>query len=69
MVTEVNKLNELQLTLLRLFNRPMKDEETLALQRLLVKHYSQLLDTELAALENKKVVVDSDFEKLLSAKS
>lgn len=69
MVTEITKLNNLQLTLLKLFNSPMKDEEIVMLKRVLVQHFSKELEDELLSLQNRKHLLDSDFEDMLSAKS
>ncbi len=69
MVTEITKLNDLQLTLLKLFNRPMKDEEIVMHKRVLVQHFSKELEDELLSLQNRKHLLDSDFEDMLSAKS
>lgn len=63
------ELNPLQVSLLRLFNRPMSDEETLELKRLLVKHYSTLLKKEVAKAVDEKGYTQQDFEDMLNAES
>ena len=63
------ELNPLQISLLRLFNRPMSDEETLELKRLLVKHYSELLKKEVATAVAEKGYTKQDFDDMLTAQS
>ena len=59
-------LNDLQLSLLRLFNRPMSDEETLKLKRILVKNYSEELREEVQEIVKQKGYQQSDFDQMLS---
>ena len=61
------ELNPLQVSLLRLFNRPMADEETLELKRLLVKHYSAMLKKEVSKVVVEKGYTRQDFEDMLNA--
>lgn len=61
-----SKLNPIQESLLRLFSRPMTEEETLQLKRVLVKHYNSLLKTELEKVMQEKAYTDEDFEKMLN---
>ncbi len=58
------ELNPLQL---RLFNRPMTDEETLELKRLLVKHYSAILKKEVARAVSEKGYTRNDVDDMLNA--
>jgi hypothetical protein len=62
-------LNSLQVSLLRLFNRPMKDEEILTLKRILVKHYSSQLKEELERVVEEKGYTQADFDKMLNEDS
>ncbi|MCC5945700.1 MAG: hypothetical protein JJT94_12255 [Bernardetiaceae bacterium] len=63
---DTQKLNELQLTLLRLFQRDMSEEEILSLKRVLVRHYKRLLDEELSRVMEIKQYTDKDFEQMLN---
>jgi hypothetical protein len=63
------ELNPLQVSLLRLFNKPMSDEETLELKRLLVKHYSDMLKKEVSKVVVEKGYSRQDFEDMLNAES
>lgn len=69
MISEMTKLNDLQISLLRLFNRPMRDDEVVSLKRVLVQHFSDSLNAELSTLQEKKSLSNSDFDAMLSAKS
>lgn len=59
-------LNPLQVSLLRIFNRSMKDEEVLTLKRILVKHYSSQLKNELERVVEEKGYTQDDFDKMLN---
>ena len=63
------ELNPLQVSLLRLFNKPMSDEETLELKRVLVKHYSDMLKKEVSKVVAEKGYGRQDFEDMLNAES
>jgi len=52
-----------------LFDRPMSDEETLELKRLLVKHYSAMLKKEVSKVVAEKGYTRQDFEDMLNAES
>jgi hypothetical protein len=62
-------LNLVQQSLLRLFSRPMTEEETLELQRILVQHFGSQLREELKKVSNQKGYADNDFEKMLGNES
>lgn len=69
-VTSINhKLNPLQVSLLRLFNRNMSDDEILALKRVLVKHYSDLLRMEVEKVVTEKGYTQTDFDEMLNQDS
>jgi len=61
------KLNPIQVSLLRLFNRPMSESETLALKKLLVDHYSALLKEEITKVVAEKGFTQKDFDDMLNA--
>ena len=63
------ELNPVQISLLRLFNRPMSEQETLELKRLLVKHYSKLLKEEVTKVVAEKGCTQKDFDDMLNADS
>lgn len=61
-----SKLNPIQESLLRLFSRPMTEEETLQLKRVMVKHYNSLLKKELETVILEKGYSEEDFDKMLN---
>ena len=63
------ELNSVQISLLRLFNRPMSEQETLELKRLLVKHYSKLLKEEVTKVIAEKGYTQEDLDNMLNADS
>jgi hypothetical protein len=63
------KLNELQISLLRLFSREMSENEILSLKRVLVQHYSALLQEEVGEVVQAKGYTSQDFDKLLDQES
>jgi len=62
-------LNQMQLTLLKLFNRPMADHEIVELRDVLVEHYDKLLKKELGRIVEEKGYTQEDFEKMLNKDS
>jgi hypothetical protein len=63
------ELNSVQISLLRLFNRPMSEEETLKIRNLLVDHYSEILEQEVAKAIEEKGYTPEDLDDLLNAES
>ncbi len=59
-------LNEVQLTLLRLFSREMSAQELEALRKLLMAFYEQELQKELSQVVSDKNIQREDFEKRLN---
>ena len=59
-------LNPIQVSLLRLFNRPMSEEETMKLKTLLVNHYSDLLEEEVTKVIAEKGYTQKDFDEMLN---
>jgi len=62
-------LNPLQVSLLRLFSRPMSNEETLKLKRILVQNFATDLKSELEKVVISKDYQKEDFDKMLSSVS
>ncbi|HEY4198533.1 MAG TPA: hypothetical protein VGM63_23495 [Mucilaginibacter sp.] len=60
------ELNPIQVSLLRLFNRPMSESETLALKKALVDHYSALLKEEVTRVVAEKDYTQKDFNDMLN---
>lgn len=64
-----NNLNSLQISLMRLFDRGLSEEQTLELRRVLVKHYSSLLKQEVDHVVQEKGYTQADFDKMLNSPS
>ena len=63
------ELNPVQVSLLRLFNRPMSEKETLEIRNLLVDHYSEILKQEVTRAIEEKGYTPEDFNNSLNAES
>ena len=63
------ELNPIQVSLLRLFNRPMSEAETLALKKVLVDHYSDLLEKEVSKVVAEKGYTQKDFDDMLNSEN
>ena len=64
-----SKLNELQVSLLRMFDHHMTAEETLEIKRVLVRHYSEQLSREAERASDERGYTATDFEQMLNAPS
>jgi hypothetical protein len=60
------ELNPIQVSLLRLFNRPMSESETMELKMLLVNHYSTMLKEEVTKVIAEKGYTQKDFDDMLN---
>ncbi|MDB5153273.1 MAG: hypothetical protein JWR54_2024 [Mucilaginibacter sp.] len=63
------ELNPIQVSLLRLFNRPMSDNETKELKKLLLDYYSDRLEQEVTKVIAEKGYSQKDFDDMLNQKS
>lgn len=63
-VKETTGLNDIQLTLLRLFNRKMSEEETVELRDMLFNFYSDKLLNEVDKVVKEKKITERDYELL-----
>lgn len=61
---EPTGLNDVQLSLLRMFNRQMSYEESIEIRDLLAKHYAEKLFNEVDKVVATKNIADSDYEQL-----
>lgn len=62
-------LNPIQISLLRLFERGMSDEDTLELRRVIVAHLSNKLLAEVERIDNERGYTAEDYERMLNAPS
>lgn len=63
------ELNPIQVSLLRLFNRPMSEKETLELKKILTDYYADKLEDEVNKVVSEKRYTQEDFDKMLNADS
>jgi hypothetical protein len=63
------KLNSLQISLLRLFDRGMSDEEILEIRRVLVAHMSKKLLEEVERVSEERGYTAADIEDMLNLPS
>ena len=59
------QLNPIQVSLLRLFNRPISEGETERLQTLLVEHFSAMLEEEVNRVVKKRATLKKISTKCL----
>ena len=67
--TQPTKLNSLQISLLRLFERGMSDEDTLELRRVIVAHLSKKMLAEVERIDDARGYTAEDYERMLNAPS
>ncbi|MFD2718073.1 hypothetical protein ACFST9_05065 [Hymenobacter monticola] len=63
------RLNSMQISLLRLFERGMSDEDTLELRRVIVAHLSKKMLAEVERIDNERGYTAEDYERMLNAPS
>ena len=59
-------LNDIQIGLLRMFDRQIPDDEVLEIKKVLTKHLSEKLFTEVDRVIEEKGISEKDFDKLES---
>ena len=57
-------LNDVQRSLLRMFNRRMSNEESIEIRDLLAKHYAEKLFDEVDKVIDEKNITDADYARL-----
>ncbi|MDB5151041.1 MAG: hypothetical protein JWQ57_5061 [Mucilaginibacter sp.] len=62
-------LNPIQVSLLRLFSRPMSEKETLELKKLLTDYYADKLEGEVGKIVSEKGYTKKDFDDMLNTES
>jgi hypothetical protein len=69
LASQPGRLNALQVSLLRLFDRGMTDEQVLELKRVLVRHYGAQLREEVERITDERGYTQADFDRMLSEPS
>ena len=64
-VQQPQRLNEIQLGLLRMFNRNIPDADIQAIKQIIVKHLSQQLFDEVDKVVKEKNIIEADYERLI----
>ncbi len=64
--TQPTKLNEVQLMLLKLFNRGMSEQETREIRDVILAHYQKQLQEEVERVIVEKNITREDFERILN---
>lgn len=65
-ISPAQPLNEVQVMLLRLFSRPMPEQDIEAIRNLLLDYYENALHSELERVIAEKGISDTDFEQILN---
>ena len=63
------KLTPMQISLLRVFERGMSDEDTLTLRRHLVKVYLEMARQEAGRIDDERGYTAEDYERMLNEPS
>ena len=66
MNASVNILNDVQLTLLKLFSRKMSESEQMDIKQILLNYYDNALQKEVQNVIQEKGYTKQDFEKVLN---
>jgi len=61
---KIKGLNDVQLSLLPLFNRNMSYEKSVEIRDVLTKHYSKKSKDEVDTVSAKKKITNKDYDKL-----
>ena len=61
-----HKLNDVQISLLRLFNREMSEQEISEVRQLLTTHYDEKLQAELEYVITERSYTQTDYDRLLN---
>lgn len=61
-----NPLNDVQMMLLRLFSRPMSENDQNAIRKLLLDYYNTQLQQELEETIKMKNITRENFDKILN---
>lgn len=66
MVASEDRPNSVQISLMRLFDRPMAPDELNAVHQLLMNHYSQLIAEETDVIMDRKGYTQADLDRVLN---
>lgn len=63
--SETTKLNDIQISLLRLFDQKMDETLTLEVRQVLMNYFEQKLQSELDQVTRQKGYTEADYRKML----
>lgn len=63
------RLNNLQISLLRLFSQNISDDQTLEIRKLMMNYFDVQLKAELETVIEEKGYTEDDFRQMLNSKS
>lgn len=66
MLTEANRLNSVQVSLMRLFDRPMQPTELDKVHQLLMEYYGELIGNEADKIMQQKAYTQDDLDRVLN---
>ena len=61
-----HKLNDVQVSLLQMFNRDMTEQETADVKRLLMRYYDEKLQAEIDRVETEKGYTAAHYDAMLN---
>ena len=61
-----HKLNDVQVSLLRMFSRDMTEQEITEVKRLLMSYYDEKLQVEIERVETEKGYISADYDAMLN---
>ena len=64
--SEKGRLNDLQISLLRLFDHGMSDAQTYELRKMLMAYFDSELKKELEEVQKEKQYTQEDFDRMLT---
>ncbi|MBL7790514.1 MAG: hypothetical protein JNL75_11855 [Chitinophagales bacterium] len=64
-VNELTKLNDVQLMLLKMFNRPLREQHIIDIRKLLLDYYDKMILEEVDRVIIEKGITDKDYEEFL----
>jgi hypothetical protein len=68
-MTQPNRLNSLQISILRLFSQNITENQTHEIREMLMDYFDKQLKTELEAVIEQKGYTTDDYHKMLNSKS
>ncbi len=68
-VSNQNRLNSLQISILRLFSQDLEEQQTLEIRKMLLDYFDLQLQKELEVVIEEKGYTTEDYYQMLNSKS